>query len=218
MEEIVSADAIQAEIVEDARKKAARILEEADEESARTVAAIEGKAVSVVEEIMRTSAARAARFRMETMARLPLERTRMRTAFVETRLREALVSYMASFPEDRIAALAEEMLARGAPFFAGKAVSLARRGVSEAAARAIAERSLPASTVEITEDEAPRKPGLVARARDGSVTLWATMDLVEDRLLDAYRGDLSRALCADALRAEAAERDAAAGPGETRGL
>jgi V/A-type H+/Na+-transporting ATPase subunit E len=200
MEEIVSTDVIQGEILDDARRKAARMLEEAEAESERTMVAVEAKADAVVEEIMRTSAARSERFRMETMARLPLERTRMRTVFVDTRLREALAAYIDALGEDRVAFLAEEMLARGSSFLAGKAVVLGRSGLSEASARAIAGRVLrTAESVDFAEDDSLPAPGLFARARDGSVVLWATMDLLEERLLDEHRGEFARALCAEAL-------------------
>jgi vacuolar-type H+-ATPase subunit H len=200
MEEIVSADAIQSEILEDARKKASRVLEDAEDESARNVAAIEAKAAAVVEEIMRTNEAKSARYRMETMARFPLERTRMRTSFVDGRLREALGAYFAGLSEERIAALSEAMLAKGSSSFAGKAVELGRSGLSEQAARAVAARVLAAAaSVTHAEDKSLSAPGLVARALDGSVQLWATMDLVEDRLLDERRGELARALCSKAL-------------------
>jgi V/A-type H+/Na+-transporting ATPase subunit E len=204
MEEIVGSDAIQGEIVDDARKKAARLLEEAAEESARTVAAIEEKAASVVEEIMRASEERSERFRMETMARFPLERTRMRTVFVELRLREAASSFFSSLDQARVAELAESMLARGAPFLEGQAVLVSRKGLSEAEARAVAGRALAkASAWTMSEDEGLPAAGLVARSADGSVVVRATMDLVQERLLDDRRGELARALCADAMDMEA---------------
>jgi hypothetical protein len=200
MEEIVSADAIQGEILEDARKKAARVLEETEEESARNVAAIEAKAAAVVEEILRTNAAKSARYRMETMARFPLERTRMRTAFVDGRLREAAAAYVAGFSEERVASLSEALLAKGASFLAGKELELGRKGLSERAAREAASRVLSAAaSVSLTEDSSLPAPGLLVRTLDGSVLVRATMDLVEERLLDEKRGELARALCAEAL-------------------
>jgi vacuolar-type H+-ATPase subunit H len=200
MEEIVSADAIQSEILEDARKKAARILEESEVESARNVAAIEAKAAEVVEEIVSSNEAKSARFRMETMARFPLERTRMRTAFVDGKLREAVGAYVSGLGEERVAALSEAMLAAGSAFFAGKDVELLRRGLSEAAARAAGTKTLAnAASLTHAEDPSLPAPGMVARATDGSVLMRATMDLVEGRLLGEKRGELARALCAGAL-------------------
>jgi vacuolar-type H+-ATPase subunit H len=200
MEEIVSADAIQSEILEDARKKAARILEESEVESARNVAAIEAKAAEVVEEIVSSNEAKSARFRMETMARFPLERTRMRTAFVDGKLREAVGAYISGLGEERVAALSEAMLAAGSAFFAGKDVELLRMGLSEAAARAAGTKTLAnAASLTHAEDPSLPAPGMVARATDGSVLMRATMDLVEGRLLGEKRGELARALCAGAL-------------------
>jgi vacuolar-type H+-ATPase subunit E/Vma4 len=200
MEEIVSSEAIQGEILDDARKKASRVLEEADEEAARDVADIEAKAAEVVAEIVRENEAKAARYRMETMARFPLERTRMRTVFVEGALREAARGYIDSLPEETVASLSEAMLAKGASFFAGKDIELRRKGLPEAQARSIASRALAsASSLLFVEDSGLPAPGLVAASVDGSVVLKATMDLVESDLLDEKRGELAHALCPGAL-------------------
>jgi V/A-type H+/Na+-transporting ATPase subunit E len=200
MEEIVSADAIRREILEDARKKAAHLLEEGEAEAARNVAEIEAKAAEVVEEIFQTNAAKSARYRMETMARFPLERTRMRTTFVDGKLREAVAAYMAKLTEARVVSLSEAMLAEGAEFFAGKALELRRKGIAERIAREVSSRALgKAASVSHVEDQSLPAPGFVASALDGSVRLRATMDLVEDRLLDEKRGELALSLCAEAL-------------------
>lgn len=200
MEEIVGSEAIQAEILEDARKKAERILEEAEAEAARNLAETEAKAASIVEEILKTGEAKSARYRMETMARFPLEKTRMRSVFVDARLREAASAYVSALSEERIAALAEAMLAKGASFLAGKAVILRRKGLGGKAAGEIAARTLgSALSLELAEDPSLPAPGLVAASRDGGVTLKATMDLVEGELLDRRRGELAKALCAGAL-------------------
>jgi vacuolar-type H+-ATPase subunit E/Vma4 len=200
MEEIVGTDAIRGEILEDARKKAARILEEAELESARDLSAAEAKAASVVEEILESNEAKSARYRMETMARFPLERTRMLTAFVDARLREAMGSYIGGLPEDRVSGLAEAMLSEGSAFFEGKAVEVLRKGLSEEASAAAASRAFASSSsVSLAEDASLPGRGFVARGRDGSALLRATMDLVGDRLLDRERGELARALCAEAL-------------------
>ena len=200
MEEIVSAEAIRREILEDARKKAAHLLEEGEAEAARNVAEIEAKASEVVEEIFRTNAAKSARYRMETMARFPLERTRMRTTFVDGKLREAVAVYMAELNEARVVSLSEAMLAEGAAFFEGKALELRRKGIPEQVARQVSSRVLgKAASVSHVEDSSLPAPGLVASALDGSVRLRATMDMVKDRLLDEKRGELAISLCAEAL-------------------
>lgn len=214
MEEIVSADAIQGEIAEDARRKADRMLSEADEECLRIQAESEAQAVSVVDEIHRTSEASAARFRMETLARLPLERNRMLTVLVEARLREAMEEYLGSLNDEKVASLARAAISRGAPYLEGKALEIRRKGLSEEAARKAAS-SLPggASVDRIVEDETLPERGLRVSALDGSVELGATLDLVGQRLLDLRRGELARALCEGALAPEGAGAEAKS-PGE----
>jgi V/A-type H+/Na+-transporting ATPase subunit E len=206
MEEIVGSDAIQGEILDDARKKSARILEESEEEAAKNVAEIEAKAAQVVKDIVQANEAKSARFRMETMARFPLERTRMRTVFVDACLREAAGAYIESLSEERVAILSEAMIAKASAFLDGKAVELSRKGLSEARAREIAARTLSgASSLKQIEDSKLPAAGLVAAAADGSVVVKATMDLVEDKLLDRRRGELAHALCDDALKISAGE-------------
>ncbi len=201
MEEIVSAEVIKGEILDDARAKAARLLEEAEAEGERIIDAIEVKARSVVEEIIRDGEAGAARFRMETMARLPLEKTRLRSTFVENALRERLRSFLDALSEDRVAGLAESMLRGGASFLAGKEIAIGRKGISEAVARAAASRAFPgASDLAISEEPSIPARGLVARTVDGSVILEATLDLIEEKLLDQSRSELAKALCSEALK------------------
>ncbi len=200
MEEIVSAEAIKSEILDDARKKAIRLREEAEEESAKAISAMEKKAGEVVSEIVRSSKVSSARFRMETMAHLPLERTRMRATFVEKALREALDAFMEALPEERVAGLAESMLRGGAAFLSGKEIAIGRKGISEDAARATAARAFPGgATPGFSEDPSIPARGLVATARDGSVVLRATMDIIEEKLLDDSRSELATALCGEAL-------------------
>lgn len=204
MEEIVSAEAIKGEILDDASKKASRLLEEAEEESAKAVSAMERKAGEVVSEIVRSSEASCARFRMETLARLPLEKTRMRATFVEKALREALGAFMDGLPAERVSGLAETMLRGGAAFLSGKEIAIGRKGISETDARAVAERALSgAVALTFSEDPSIRKRGLVAAAQDGSVILRATMDIVEEKLLDESRSELAWALCGEALSIDA---------------
>jgi len=200
MEEIVGADAIRAEILDDARKKASRLLSEGEDEAARNVREIETKASEVVGEIFRESAAKSARYRMETMARFPLERTRMRTTFVDSKLREEVAAYVEALPPARVVALSEEMLVRGAAFFDAKDVELRRKGIGAEVARKVSERVFAkASSISHIEDDSLPAAGFFARTPDDSLRIRATMDLVEERLLDEKRGALAEALCAEAL-------------------
>jgi V/A-type H+-transporting ATPase subunit E len=200
MEELTTTDAIKREILEEARRKAERVLKDADEEAARAKRSCAETADRVAREIRASGIARVARVRKETSARVPLEKTRMKTAFVDASLRHAVGEFLSRQGEDRIAALCGALLARGAGSLAGKDILLKRKGLSPERAAEIVGFRLPGARMSgQSEDGSLPAAGLVADAADGSVVVRATLDLVEEALLDGSRGELARALCAEAL-------------------
>jgi vacuolar-type H+-ATPase subunit E/Vma4 len=199
MEEIVATDAMRAEILEDAGKKAERILRDADEESAREAEEGRSAAAKASAGIGSESAARISRKRAEAEARLPLDSMRLRTEFVDRALREAAKDIVSSLPEEEMARIALSMIERGAPYLAGKRATVRRRGLPASAAAAAAAAIGPDALAEAAEDGALPAAGLAAFAEDGSVSLYATADLVEERLLEERRAELAAALCAEAL-------------------
>jgi V/A-type H+-transporting ATPase subunit E len=197
---MVTTEAIRKEILDDARKKAEHLLREAEEELARAKAAGEAEIAAAVELIRTSSEQRVKRSRAETLARIPLEKTRMKTAFVDAKIREAMDRFMAGFPEARVLGLVEGLLAGSAPYFAGKEVHVGYRGISAASVKAFAARCLPGATISaMAEDASLPAAGLAVETSDGKLSARATLDLVEEQLLSRRRGELARALCAEAL-------------------
>ena len=202
MEEIGNTEAIQKEILEEARKTAEKILREADEEVAHSAAqAIERARVSK-EEVGKSAETWMTRYRAETLARLPLEKIRYKTDLVDRRVRRALEDFMKGLGEERIASLAETLMRESESQFKGKEVDLRFRGLGQARSVAAAKAALGISgTRKVVEDPKLPAAGLVVESIDGKLTLRATMDLVESDLLDRQRGELAAALCAEALKA-----------------
>jgi len=200
MEELVSTAALEREILADARKKAERALRGADEDVARAAADGERRAAAAVAELERSLAEKTERYRSETLARLPLERSRIKAAFVDGRIREALDAFMAVLPEREAAAMVAAALAKARPFLDGKRIRVRRRQLGEGTARSILAEALPtAEVLELAEDPALPAAGLVAETEDGGATMRATINLVEEALLEERRGELAAALCGEAL-------------------
>ena len=130
------------------------------------------------------------------MARFPLERTRMRAVFVEKPSERLSMAFVETLPEARIAGSRESMFAAGAAFLSGGESPSPERGFRRSAARGGRAGLSARGLRDLSEDPSIPAPGLVARLSDGSVVLRATMDLVEERLLDHSRGELAKALCA----------------------
>ena len=201
MEEIGTTEAIQKEILEEARKAADKVLRDADEEAAFTVAQAVERARNVTESVGQAADAWIARNRAEMLARIPLEKIRYRTALVDGRVRKALADLFEGMSEDRIAGLIEEHMKACSAIFNGRAVNIRYKGLSKARAVAAVQKALGVpEPSEALEDSKLPAAGLVVHSADGKMTLRATMDLVESDLLDRQRGELSRALCAEALK------------------
>ncbi|MDA8410186.1 MAG: hypothetical protein M0001_07325, partial [Treponema sp.] len=142
-----------------------------------------------------------ARNHAEMLARIPLEKIRYRTALVDGRVRKALGEWFGGMGEDRIATLLEEHMKASAAIFNGRAVNIRYKGLSKARAMSTVQKALGVpEPSEAIEDPKLAATGLVVHSADGKMTLRATMDLIESDLFDRQRGELARALCAEALK------------------
>ncbi|MDA8410878.1 MAG: hypothetical protein M0001_10845, partial [Treponema sp.] len=108
MEEIGTTEAIQKEILEEARKAADKVLRDADEEVAFAATQAVERAKNAKDTVTRASEVWIARNHAEMLARIPLEKIRYRTALVDGRVRKALGEWFGGMGEDRIATLLEE--------------------------------------------------------------------------------------------------------------
>jgi len=110
MEELQTTEGLDREILEDARKKADRILKNADQ----TVRSIEQQwqeklktDLAILEQVYQERSVRA---EQEIMARLPLDKHRLRSERAERLLQEAASAFCASLPRDRILAVVQQEL------------------------------------------------------------------------------------------------------------
>lgn len=201
MEEIGNTEAIQKEILEEAKKAADKVLRDAEEAIALAASQAAERTKAARESVAKAADTWIARNRAETLARVPLEKIRYRTNLVDGRVRKALAEWIEGLGEDRIAELLEDHMRPSGAVFAGRAVNIRYRGLSKAKAVAAVKTALGVpEPAEVVEDPKLPETGLVVLSADGKLTLRATMDLVESDLLDRKRGELSRALCAEALK------------------
>ncbi|MDR3337641.1 MAG: ATPase, partial [Treponema sp.] len=89
MEELQSTEVLDREILEDARRKAQRILKTADEEAAASGKVWEKKTEKALAELKRRHEERLELGRVEIMARLPLDKRRLRLCRIDSLLHEA---------------------------------------------------------------------------------------------------------------------------------
>ena len=113
MEELRSTEVLDREILEDARKKAFRILSAADETLASGTKKWGKKKTKAVESIKKTYSDRLAMTEAEILARLPLDKRRLRSEIAEDYLQSAMHKFLLTLSrEDLLGVLKTELLER----------------------------------------------------------------------------------------------------------
>jgi V/A-type H+/Na+-transporting ATPase subunit E len=194
MDELRSSDALEKEIREDSRKKAERMLKQAEEAAKRCLE--EGAAANEAElEALRAEYAKKAEsYREEAMARLPMDKKRKRIEWAQRRLEAALGERLKALDSEGLLALMSKRLREAAPHFSGKECSASARGLEpEAAARALA-RSIPGMSAPQPLRESGGGRGLSLSTADGRVRFEADEDSIKEELLDKSRRELVEAL------------------------
>ncbi|MDR1307057.1 MAG: ATPase [Treponema sp.] len=102
MEELQSTEALDREILEDARKKAFKILKSADDSVAASKALWEQKLQKTLEQAGTAYAKKAEQSRREIMVKLPLDKRRIRSERIETLLNGAMRDFLASLDRDTL--------------------------------------------------------------------------------------------------------------------
>jgi hypothetical protein len=139
MEELQSTDALDREILEDARKKAFRTIKTADDTVKDSALAWERKIRSVLNELQQKYGERIKKDSGDIMGRLVQDKRRARSIKIEQLLKLAVNDYFSSLDKKRLLALLEhelvkrldELVAEGAPITEEDTPEVALRAVTD---------------------------------------------------------------------------------------
>jgi vacuolar-type H+-ATPase subunit E/Vma4 len=121
MEELQSTEALDKEILEDARKKAFKILKTTDESITTSKTNWQQKLQTALEDVRKTYAQKNQEYRLEVMARLPMDKQRIRLETIERFLNKAMTEFLESLDRPSMLRILEKNLLLGA-----KELSLSR--------------------------------------------------------------------------------------------
>ncbi|MDR0387614.1 MAG: ATPase [Treponema sp.] len=204
MEELQSTEVLDREILEDARRKAQRILKTADETAASGTKRWEKKTERELKKVRDRYAARLEASRNEVMARLPLDKRRTRLAKIETLLKHAASSYLADLPRPKLLAiLGRELKKRAGELdFPVREGTASVRGLSREEAASLLKKAFPEGKWKIdcaSPDAGGNRriapgtfPALAVDARTARIIVSA--DAVMETLLRDKRAELAAAL------------------------
>ena len=159
MEELQSTELLDREILEDARKKAYRILKSADDMVKANAAEWEAKIRLTVDELKAKYAERRKFAEAEIMARLPIDKCRARAEKIENLLGSAVENWYAGLGREQVLSLLEKGLAKRlvqcGEFFPGAGRCRAViRNLSRDEGEAILRKVLPGIAYSMNEQSA----------------------------------------------------------------
>jgi vacuolar-type H+-ATPase subunit E/Vma4 len=197
MEELQSTEVLDREILEDARKKAFRILKTADDTAKAGAASWDRKMEESLAELSRRYRKRRERTAAGIMARLPLDKRRIKSGKMEEFLGAAAAAWYGKLERSRVLAILENELAKrleDCPEFAGEGACRALlRHVAPEEGAALLGRVLPgleySSETEEGDDPYPGVTLVSSRVR-----ITASIGMVIDSLLHDKRAELLQAL------------------------
>ncbi|MDR1565813.1 MAG: ATPase [Treponema sp.] len=193
MEELRSTEVLDREILEDARKKAFKILKTADDTVRSQAQRWEKKTRKAVADIRGIYARRVEKVKEEILARLPLDKRRLRSETAEHFLLEAMENFLATLSRKQLlSVLDREFTERLAdcPGLESKAVLLYSGMTGEEAGGIVKNREW-----ELRHDESPGRskfPALVLNAP--SVRVIASVEKAAMELLEDKRAELAACL------------------------
>jgi vacuolar-type H+-ATPase subunit E/Vma4 len=203
MEVLNTGEELGRQILEDARKKASRVLEAVDKECAAIRE--EGRRVAETE-ISRVRAdgdRTIAALRAEMEAALPLDFLRTRLGFIQDTVTAALRAFLEGLSLGDLAGILEGRIRKAAGALAGRTVTVLHGGLDARLARQTVERAVPGIAISAVRP-LPAGRGLEIESDDGRVRFRCTTAELEAELLEERREELAvAALGREALEAGA---------------
>jgi vacuolar-type H+-ATPase subunit E/Vma4 len=200
METVKTSDALESQIMDDARGKARHVLESADKECARIQSDGEKRAADETASLNAKRDARVAALRQELTTTLPLDFMRTRLSFIQEALSRSLADLFASLSNADCARIIGRQLGLCASAFDGATVVVWHAGLSADEARKLVQGSLPGATVDAVKPlaadamEKGALRGVIVETSDRGKRYRGTMNEMTQFLLEEYREQLVTAL------------------------
>jgi vacuolar-type H+-ATPase subunit H len=196
MEELQSTEALDREILEDARKKAFKILKNADESVSASKTALEKKLQNATEKARKSYAEKAETARREIMARLPMDKRRIRSEAINSFLGSAIEHFLGTLDRPSLLRILEKELALRADSSLSGMGEFRYRSLSAAECSALGSAAFPGLSFSYMEDSLPTIGGAFPALMIDfpQLKITASADKAAETLLLDKRVELASAL------------------------
>lgn len=201
MEELRSTEILDREILEDARRKAEKILKTSEAECRAIYDDVSLRIEKSREEKSHEYKQKAESYRNDSASAIPLEKQRRIVSFVDTSVSQALTDWFTSIGPDRRLALYTDMMKKYRTVFKPSSMTVQYIGYGEAAVRkaltSVFDDSVSFSLSELTPAEASKSgysDGLYLESDNRSVLCRVTKEELFEDLMSEKRQELALAL------------------------
>ena len=196
MEELRSTEILDREIQEDARKKAARMIADAEQQAADIRGAVKERIQKAREERQRVYAAKEAAFKADAQAAVPLKKERFLAEYEDTAVTDAINEYISGLKPAKKLELVKKLLAKYAPAFKNKKINAVVNGFDIKTIKDALEAEAGKGNV-LSCTQAPKGQdfeGCIIETEDRSVKCRATISEFVNRIVDTDRYELASTL------------------------
>ncbi len=196
MEELRSTEILDREIQEDARKKAARMIADAEKQAEEIRSAVKERIQKAREERQSVYAAKEAAFKADAQAAVPLKQERFLAAYEDSAVTDAINEYIAGLNPAKKLELVKKLLAKYAPAFKNKKINAVVNGFDIKTIKDALEAEAGKGNV-LSCEKAPKGEnfeGCIIETEDKSVKCRATISELVNRIVDTDRYELAAAL------------------------
>jgi len=196
MEEIRDAHTLEKEILDDARKRAERILGSRQRTMEEVSASWRKRTEDRLAELDRAQAARREQLELQSRAALPLEKTREFLNFAQKSLEDSVRKYFPHLSEERLIALLVRGLVPARAVIGSADVTVHCTRISADAALRAVSLALPEVNLsgKVTVNAGELRASITVAVEAMSATLVSSEDRIEQELLSRHRRALIDAL------------------------
>ena len=202
MEELRSTDILDKEIQDDARKKAEKILKNADAQGQQILADVETRLESAKKDRESYYSQKAAQFKKDLDSSLPLEKSRFLVSYISSSVASAINDYLKTISQEKRIQLVLTMLNRFESLTDGKSFEAAVYGFNLDLAKNELNKHNKlhissflatefAKTGEVAVDGIEIHEGIILVSDDKVVKIRLTLEELFSELIDKYRNELA---------------------------
>jgi len=199
MEEIRGTEALEQEILDDARKRADRILRKADDDAKALQAQTDQKIKEVADALAQEYRSRRETAEREMRSRLPLEKMRLEIEYRDEMLHKALQAALVAADTRLFGRWCVRRLKREVELVRSSTAKVLIHGLDAPTAQDIRALFNDVSSVSIEESPSMKVRGLTVEPADNSYHISITENELVAWLLDEKRGELGTSLFGSTL-------------------